>query len=118
MDSIRDSTSTSKICSNDDPRMTFLLLSQIYVLVAATILEECCMASAYMRWLFYLNNLIGTPYQLTIHVLKFEIVHFSTSLCVSIPVCMANGVEPDQRVHSVASDLGLHRLQSPTCCNS
>ena len=41
---------TYQVCSNDDPRMTCDLFS---VLVAVAILEECCMASAVMQWLFY-----------------------------------------------------------------
>ena len=28
---------------------------------------------------------------------------------------MANSVDPDQMPHSVASDLGLHCLQTPIC---
>ena len=45
-----------QVCSNDDPRLTFDLFlrnSQICVLVAVAILEECCMASAAMQLLFY-----------------------------------------------------------------
>ena len=36
-------------------RVTYDLLpqGQIYVLVAVAILEECCMVSADMQWLFY-----------------------------------------------------------------
>ena len=33
-----------QICSNDDPRMTFLRHGQICVLVVVAILEECCIA--------------------------------------------------------------------------
>ena len=51
---------------------------------------------------------IGTPYLLNIHVhvLKFEIVYL-------IYCCMANSIDPDQMLHSAASDLGLHCLQRP-----
>ena len=39
---------------------------------------------------------IGTPYLLTILVLKLEIVHSTTSWCVeNLPVCMANSIDPD-----------------------
>ena len=31
---------------------------------------------------------------------------------------MANSVNPDQMLHSVASDLGLHCLQKPVCPNT
>ena len=31
---------------------------------------------------------------------------------------MANRVDPDQKPHSVASDLGLHCLQRPLCPNT
>ena len=56
---------------------------------------------------------IGTPYLLTILVLKFEIVHSTTSCCVSnIALSMANSVDPDQTPHSVASDLGLYFCKS------
>ena len=33
--------------------LTFLRCGQIFVLVDVAILEECCMISAYMHWLFY-----------------------------------------------------------------
>ena len=39
------------VCSNGDPRITFD--SQISVLVTVAILEEYCIASAVMQWLFY-----------------------------------------------------------------
>ena len=62
---------------------------------------------------------IGTPYLLTIHVLKFEIVHSTTTRCVqNIALCVVNGVDPDQSLHSVASDLSLHCLQMPICPNT
>ena len=52
-----------------------------------------------MIWLSWkhtiLTQSIGRPYLLTIHVLKFEIVHSTTSWCVqNIAVCMANSVDP------------------------
>ena len=31
---------------------------------------------------------------------------------------MANSVDPDQMLHSAASDLGLHCLQMPLCPNT
>ena len=62
---------------------------------------------------------VGIPYLLTIFVLKFEIIHSSTSWCVyNIAVCMANSVDPDQMLQNVASDLGLHCLQRPICVNT
>ena len=36
-------------------------------------------------------------------------------MCLRIPVCMANSVDPDQTPRSAASDLGLHCLQRPIC---
>ena len=45
---------------------------------------------------------IGTPYLLTIPVLKFEIVHSTTSFCVkNIAACIANSVDPDQMQHLI-----------------
>ena len=35
-----------------------------------------------------------------------------------IAVCMANSVDPDQMLHTAASDLGLHYLQKPICPNT
>ena len=58
---------------------------------------------------------IGTPYLLTILVLKFEIVPSSTCCVLNITECMANSVDPDQMPHSGASDLGQHCLQRPIC---
>ena len=76
--------------------------------------------SGKMFFLFLHKNLgtiftlsIGTPYLLTILVLKFEIVH-STTIDI---VCMAKSVDPDQMPHSAASDLGLHCLQRSICHN-
>ena len=58
---------------------------------------------------------IGTSYLLTILLIKFEVVHFTTSCCVySIALCMANSLNLDQTPRSAASDLGLHCLQRPT----
>ena len=60
--------------------------------------------------LFTINT--ETPNLLIILVLKFEIVHSTTSWCVqNIAVCFANSVDPDQMPHSAASDLGPHCLQ-------
>ena len=59
---------------------------------------------------------IGAPYLLTILVLKFE-MSILLPMDVSI-VCMANSVDPDQMLHSAASDLGLHCLQWPICPNT
>ena len=63
---------------------------------------------------------IGTPYLLTIFVLKFKIVHSTTSQDVSkiIAGCMANSVDPDQMLHFVAADQVLHCLQRPICPNT
>ena len=62
---------------------------------------------------------IGTPYLLTILILKFKIYYSPFYLCVlNIVVYMANGVDPDQMPHSVASDQGLHCLQGPICPNT
>ena len=63
---------------------------------------------------------IGTSYPLTctILVLKFEIVHSTTCLCVLKYCCMYGSVDPDQTPHSEASDLGLHCLQRPVCPNT
>ena len=47
---------------------------------------------------------IGTPYLLTRLVLKFEIVHSTTSLSIkNIAACMANNVDPDQMLHFEAT---------------
>ena len=47
---------------------------------------------------------IGTTYLLTILVLKCETVHSTACICVlNIAVCMANSVDPDQKVYSAAS---------------
>ena len=65
---------------------------------------------------------IGTPYLLTILVLKFEIVHSTTSLMYlkycCMYTCIANSVDPDQMPLAAASDLGLHCLQRPICPNT
>ena len=46
---------------------------------------------------------IGTPYLLTILVLKFEIIHSTITWCVlNIAVCMANSVDPNQTPGSAA----------------
>ena len=45
--------------------------------------------------------------------LDFELSRF---LCIA--VFMANSVDPDQMLHSAASDLGLHCLQRPNCPNT
>ena len=59
---------------------------------------------------------IGTPYLLTILVLKFEIIHFTNLLmCRKYCLCMANSVDHDQMQHSAVSNLGLHSLQWPIC---
>ena len=48
--------------------------------------------------------------------LKFETVYCTTSCCIkNIALCMANSVDPDQKLHSLASDLGLHSFQRPIC---
>ena len=81
-----------------------------------------CRKYAFVLYVWYtifgLNN--GTSYLLTILVLKLEmIVHSTTCWCIlNISVCMANRIDPDQMLHSVASDLGLHCLQRLICPNT
>ena len=41
------------IASEGTKNLLNLLHGQIYVLVAVAVLEECCMATAGMQWLFY-----------------------------------------------------------------
>ena len=55
---------------------------------------------------------VGTYYLLTIIVLKFEIVHYITWLCVwNTAVCKANSMGPGRTPSFAASDLGLRCLQ-------
>ena len=54
--------------------------------------------------------MIGTPYLLAILVLKVEIVHSPTCVMCLKYCCMYDTVDPDQTLHPVASDLGLHCL--------
>ena len=61
----------------------------------------------------------GIPYLLTILALKFEIVHSITLLlCLSIAVCRANSVDPDQTPRFAASDLGLQCLHMRICSDA
>ena len=39
-------------------------------------------------------------------------------LCLKIAGCVANSVDPDQLLHSMASYLGLHCLLRPVCQNT
>ena len=38
--------------------------------------------------------------------------------CVDIARSVGNGIDPDQRLCSTVSDLGLHWLLRPVCLNS
>ena len=74
---------------------------------------------------YYLSYLIYAKYWDTLSTYNscltiFEIVHSSTPLDVSkiLLYGMANSVDPDQMLHSAASDLGLHCLQRPICPNT
>ena len=58
---------------------------------------------------------IQTPQLLTIFVLKFEQVKFTTQCYLKISRWVANSVDPDETPHSVASHLGLHCLLRPVC---
>ena len=59
---------------------------------------------------------IRTPQDLTISVLKFEQVWFTTQ-CLKITRWVANIVGFDEMPHSVASHLGPHCLPRPVCPN-
>ena len=72
-----------------------------------------------LLFLIVFTQSIGTHYVLTILVLKFEVVHSTTSSYVqNIAVCMANSGDPDQMPHSAAYDLGPHCLQRPVCSST
>ena len=60
---------------------------------------------------------IGTSQLLTIFVLKFK-NPFYYLLKPKNCECVANSVDPDQMLHSAASDLGLHCLQRPVRLNT
>ena len=67
--------------------------------------------------IFSINYRINPKYWDTLSIyhtcLKIWIVHSTTSWCVlTIAACMINSVDPDQMPQNVASDLGLHCLQS------
>ena len=72
---------------------------------------------AYVNTIFTLS--IQTPQLLTIYVLKFEPVQFTTPmLCLKIAGRVANSVDPDETPHSAASHLGLNCLHRPVCPNT
>ena len=56
--------------------------------------------------LFYYNSL-NRP----ISILRVVRLFLGELLILEIPVLNANSVDPDQMLHSAASDLGLHCLQ-------
>ena len=63
---------------------------------------------------------IGSPQPyLTILVLKFEKIYFTTCWCVyNSAGWVANSVASDQTLHSAVSDLGLHCLLRTVCSNT
>ena len=54
--------------------MTFVRQGQISVLVAVAILEECCMTSADMQWLFHSDERIVAHGSLFYMMLSIEIL--------------------------------------------
>ena len=63
----------------------------------------------------YLN--IWTPYFLTIQVIAFEQVHFTTFSYV-LNLTVINHADPEQTPHSVTSDLGVCCLLRHVCLNT
>ena len=81
--------------------VTFLRQGLICVLVDVIILEECCMTSANMQWLFNSDDRIMAHWPVV------SLTHLSQA---SHKGTLANRVDPDQMPQNAASDQGLHCL--------